>query len=91
MFLLKEMSNSAPQQTYNQFKVRELNWSRFGAVYGVTLPKPIGQPLLGVKLTIQYHASEAPITVSGPCIILRSGMDLAQLKKEIENYSIEQL
>lgn len=73
------MSNPAPQQTYNQYKVRKLSWNKAGEVYGITLPRQIAIKFEGIKFTI---------TSSGENIILQSGLDIVNLRKEIDSFDL---
>ena len=85
------MSNQSPQHTFNQYKVRSFTTkNRTGDAYGVTLPKEVGQSFKGVKVTVEMISTQEPINLSpGEYIILKSGLDLSQLKKEIDNYNID--
>ena len=80
------MSNPHPQQTYNQYIVR--NFSH-GKHFGITLPQKIAKEVPNIKFNIQLIQSNDSITLNpGTYIVLKSGLDLAQLKKEIDNYDI---
>ena len=81
------MSNSSPQQTYNQYIIRHFSSSDH---FGITIPKKIAKTVPQIKFNIELIHSDKPITLNpGTYILLKSGLDLAQLKKEIDNYNIE--
>lgn len=76
------MSNQTPQQTYSQYKIRKITKNEFGNVYGITIPREIGEKFEGVKFTLE---------VQEQTIILKSGLDISKLKKEVEKYSFDDL
>lgn len=76
------MSNNSPQQTYNQYKMRKISESQKGAItFGIGMPPEVATRFVGVKFNIE---------INGDNIILTSGLDIAQLKKEIENIDINE-
>lgn len=84
------MSNVQPQQTFSQYKVRAFSLIKGKHKnYGFTLPKNIAESNLNIKFNIDVVDSDVPITINpGKYIIFKSGLDLAQLKKEIDKYDI---
>lgn len=76
------MANQHPQQTYGQYKIRRLSWNHIGEVYGITMPRGIADKFKDVKFTIELTKDS---------IILKSGIDLAQLKEEIGRYPIQKI
>jgi len=70
----------ANQPSYNQYKIRRISWNHLGNVYGLTLPREVAENFLNVKFTI---------TISGASIVLTSGIDIMQLKKEIREVPFE--
>lgn len=85
-----KMVNNSPQQTYNQYKIRQTNPNPYGGLFGITIPRIVAKKYEEVKWTMKLIDSDKPVEVSGTCIIFYSGLDLTLLKKEIENYDIEQ-
>lgn len=83
------MANHNPQHTYKQYLVREISSKNNQANHGITLPKELGDKFKGVKMNIKVIDSETPVEVSGTCIILQSGLDLAQFKEEIDHHNID--
>lgn len=82
------MSNKNPQQTYNQYLIRH-----FSSIdhYGITVPKIIAKQLNGIKFNVEFINTDKPITLpAGAFIVFKSGIDIVQLKKEIDKYDIEQ-
>jgi len=75
------MSNPVPQQTYGQYKLRRISWNKFGDIFGITIPRDIATKHLGTKFTIVESNNQ---------IILKSGIDISDLKKEIESYDIDE-
>lgn len=69
------MSNQHPQQTYNQYKIRGISWNHIGVVYGISIPR---------EIAIQFEGIKFNIVKSGNNIILYSGQDLIQLKRDME-------
>ena len=57
-----------------------------GKIYGISIPRKIAEPLIETKWNISIL--KTPISTQ---IILTSGLDLMQLKKEINQYNLEQL
>mgnify|MGYP001593379746 CR=1 FL=1 len=74
------MSNSAPQQTYDQYKIRRISWNKQGDIYGITIPRSIALQFEDVKFTA---------SIEGESIILKSGLDIVKLKREMGEYKIE--
>ena len=68
--------------SYNQYKIRKLSWNRLGNVYGITLPRELAERFLDVKFTIES---------TGSTIILTSGIDIMQLKKEAQSISFAEI
>ena len=80
------MSNQNPQQTYNQYIIRHFSSINH---FGITIPKKIATLFPKIKFNIELVSIEKPVTLNpGTYIILKSGLDLAQLKKEIDTYDI---
>ena len=68
------MSNKRPQQTFEQYKIREIVKGKNITAFGITIPTEIANKFEGIKFTI---------TVEQNSIILHSGQDIAQLRKEM--------
>ena len=82
--------NQSPQATYKQYLLRTFPNGTLIDYYGITIPKNIAQEVPKVKFNISFIKANEPITLQpGTYILLKSGLDLAQLKKEIDKYNIE--
>lgn len=79
------MSNTQPQQTYNQYLIRKICSNKFGGGWGITIPRHI-KDQIGDNVKWSIELSEDCKT-----IILKSGLDIAQLRRTISQYNIEQL
>lgn len=83
------MSNSSPQQTYGQYKLRQIAHST-NPIYGISIPRQIALPFQGVKFNIEIVSSNSQVVLNpGTYIVLKSGIDLVKLKEEIDKYNIE--
>ena len=70
--------NPKPNNTYYQYRIRKISWNEKGDNFGITIPRGIAEKYKDVKWDISVI--EAPNIKQ---IILTSGLDLVQLKKEI--------
>ena len=67
------MTNWKTTPTYNQYTIRKISENKYGNIYGMTIPREIAEEFLKIKFTIE---------VSGNCIVVKSGQDIAQLEEE---------
>ena len=86
------MSNKRPRQTYNQYKIRAFSLIKgIHENYGITIPKEMAKSNQGIKFNVEIISSNVPVTLyAGTYIIFKSGLDLAQLKKDINKYDISE-
>lgn len=70
------MTNNSPQQTYNQYIIRKWSDNEWGGQFGITIPRDLAKKYESVKFT--------PIALSGGDILLKSGIDLAELRNHIK-------
>ena len=78
------MSNPVSQSNYNQYKIRNIvtKHKTLGVVYGITIPSQIAKKFENVKFTIEAIDDN---------IILHSGLDLIEFKKQVKNISFQQI